>query len=94
MFFKYIVEEEKDAALKQKVRDLERELRKTMRPPKRYDEIDRVWLPQYQRVLHRYRFLVLGGHSMAGKTCWAKRLTQPGRALEISCARASHAIMK
>ena len=43
------------------------------------------WLKEHQEIRWRYKFLVLVGSSMMGKTRFALSLSPAGRSLELNC---------
>ena len=43
------------------------------------------WIAEHRRLQWRYKFLILNGASMLGKTRYALGLVPPGRGLELNC---------
>ena len=66
--------------------DAERLLQSQLKPSKRYPEVD-AFMKQFEKPIHRYKFLVLQGPSQVGKTAFARSLCDEGfETLEINCA--------
>jgi hypothetical protein len=55
------------------------------KPWKRYALVD-LWLSQYVSPAPRFRFLVIDGPSLLGKTAFARSLAPPGCSLELNMA--------
>ena len=54
---------------------------------KKFPIVSERWLPQFDRVLARYPFLVVNGPSGTGKTYFAKWLLgDPAKVFEVNCA--------
>ena len=63
------------------------------RPFRRLPEVV-LWLATFQRMVCRYKFLVLEGPSQLGKTQFAVSLADPGRTLIIDCSGATEADLR
>ena len=72
--------------MENKMRLIEQELKATVKPFKRYPEIQR-WKTFFKKVASRYPFLVLEGSSCTGKTFFAKWMDgDPKYCYECNCA--------
>ena len=61
-------------------------LQGSLKPQKTYPAVE-IFKRQFDQAIHRYKFLVLSGPSMVGKTAFARSLCDPGcETLEINCA--------
>ena len=61
-------------------------LRGELRPFKQY-EVVATFNKQFDKILARYKFLVIEGHSQTGKTYFTKwMLGNPDKVLEVNCA--------
>ena len=51
------------------------------------EKVTAEFVPQFDSIRPRYKFLVLEGRSRTGKTCYAKHITgNPAEILEVNCA--------
>ena len=72
--------------LETKMRVIDSQLKATIKPFKRYPEIQR-WKAFFKKVQSRYPFLVLEGSSCTGKTFFAKFMDgDPKYCYECNCA--------
>ena len=68
------------------MRHIDNQLKSTIKPFKRYPEIQR-WKALFKKVQSRYPFLVLEGSSCTGKTFFAKWMDgDPKYCYECNCA--------
>ncbi len=72
--------------MEHKMRLIDTQLKATVKPFKRYPEIQR-WKAMFKKVQSRYPFLVLEGSSCTGKTFFAKWMDgDPKYCYECNCA--------
>lgn len=90
----FIETKRREFRLEQKYLEIERLLRSTLAPPRRYYKLDTEWFPQYKKLQLRYKFLVLEGASEVGKSQWVRCLADPGKVLELNCASAKSLNMR
>ena len=78
------VEERRSLSLLRHQDEVQRQLNALKRPFVTIPEVSQ-WLDEHKLVRWRYRFLVLQGKSMLGKTRYSMSLVPDGRALELNC---------
>jgi hypothetical protein len=75
----------KKEIISERVRLYQKELQKTVKPPIQIDAIDN-WKKQYLNVQSRYKFLVLHGDSMWGKSVFAVSLFGEEFTMLVDCS--------
>jgi hypothetical protein len=75
----------KKEIISERVRLYQKELCKTIKPPVIIDVVEN-WKKQYLKVSSRYKFLVLHGDSMYGKSCFAVAQFGEERTLLVDCS--------
>ena len=78
------------ASLKDHMMLVQNSLNSTKKPFKSIPEVD-DWVKSHTEIAMCYKFLVLCGGSVLGKTQFAKNLVPDGRALELNMASAPRA---
>ena len=79
--------ERKKARLEEKVSMITASLSLQVAAFRYVPAVSEQWLPQYERIRSRYKFLVLNGPSGTGKTYFAKHiLGDPDKVFEVNCA--------
>ena len=87
-------QENEKLAVKQAVAEAERLLGGSLKEQKQYPKVQ-VFLNQFKKPRHRYRFLVLAGPSRVGKTAFARSLCSPGmETLEVNCSSGAEPDLK